>query len=306
MHSQHTISDNQAYIVNLSTIHGLAPISDVLNKFAKLHYDYAKSSLHFKWYSKLWASLKYLTLKGAINEYKLGEINTEVFISQLHAIFNFLPTEQSTELLQQAWNSLINWDAKSTARLKTLLNKNLPIYFIANTNPLHIQKIIDFFNQNSGINWQVPGQTQVEPLKIADNFYLFPSYLFKEFKEGTPGLISHVMENLPKEIKQENRLLVSQYKPDLDKATALGIKRQAAEEFFLGIIPTAIASQAVIPLNNTIPINQSQIPLSLPNTLIPTSRQAGSIRFYTSENSSNLEDIQNITETSPLFVKQSP
>lgn len=35
--------DYSAYIINLSTIHTVAPIFKVIDNFAKLHYDYANS-----------------------------------------------------------------------------------------------------------------------------------------------------------------------------------------------------------------------------------------------------------------------
>ena len=121
--------DYQTYIVNLSAIHKLKPISEVLNQFADLHYTYAQSWLG-KWYSKMWVSLKYLSLNRSINDYKLGKVDTDTFISKLKEIFYFIPADKNPEkLLEAAWNSLIAWDTESTARLKSVLDKNKPIYF---------------------------------------------------------------------------------------------------------------------------------------------------------------------------------
>lgn len=56
--------NNRIYIVNLSMIHRLLPVSEVLNNFAKLYYDYASGWLYFEWlkklYSKAWVVFKYL------------------------------------------------------------------------------------------------------------------------------------------------------------------------------------------------------------------------------------------------------
>lgn len=99
--AQNITQDYSTYIINLSTIHSLAPISTVLDNFAKLHYDYANSWLHFEWYSKLWVSLKYLTMTATINEYKLGKINTEEFIERFLCIFYFLKNNPQVENPQQ-------------------------------------------------------------------------------------------------------------------------------------------------------------------------------------------------------------
>jgi hypothetical protein len=254
--------DHQTTIVNLSAVHQLKPIREVLNKFADLHYQYAPSWFG-KWYgySQLWTRIQFFRNQTLINNYKLGKITTDEFIKTLSTIFDFIPSGKNpTQLLTDAWNSLIVWDAKSTERLKTLISKNEPIYFISNTNPLNIEKIIEFFNENyPDITWQIPEEATIAaPLKLADNFYLCPSYQFKEFKEGTPGLIAILKQYLlAKGEKLENILLVSQYKPDLVKAGTLGIKSEQADQFFPAI-PAAISSPSPNPLNNTTTIATTQ------------------------------------------------
>lgn len=138
-----TLPDYSTYIVNLSTIHKLKPILEVLNQFTDLHSKYANSWLG-KWYSKAWVALKYLPMTLSINDYKLGKIDTNNFINKLQDIFYFIPDdEKPRELLAAAWNSLIEWDADAAEKLKSLVDKNKPIYFISNTNPLNINKIIE-------------------------------------------------------------------------------------------------------------------------------------------------------------------
>jgi|ERR1043165_1650242 hypothetical protein len=97
----------QAYIVNLSSIHQLVPHSDILDNFATLHYQYANSWLG-KWYSKLWVRLHYLKLISSIKEYKLGEINTDIFIKKLQEIFHFIPINKKTERIVSRSLEFIN------------------------------------------------------------------------------------------------------------------------------------------------------------------------------------------------------
>ena len=265
--AQNITQDYSAYIINLSTCHTVAPIPKVIDNFAKLHYDYANSWLHFEWYSKLWVRLKSFTMLPVINEYKLGKIDTDTFISKLKDIFYFIPTEVSTEKLTGAWNSLITWDPNSTTKLQTLIDKNQSIYFISNTNPLNIKKVIELFEENLPNDWKLPEETEAKPLEIADNFYLCTSYQYKEFKEGTPGLIAILKEYLlNKGEKLENILLVSQYKRDLDKAKELGIESQSADQFFPKV-SAQIASQSTALNNAIVPPTQRTIPPPLPNNL---------------------------------------
>jgi len=263
--AQNITQDYSAYIINLSTCHTVAPIPKVIDNFAKLHYDYANSWLPL-WYSKLWVRLKSFTMLPVINEYKLGKIDTDTFISKLKDIFYFIPTEVSTEKLTGAWNSLITWEPKSTTKLQTLIDKNKSIYFISNTNPLNIKKVIELFEENLPNDWKLPEETEAKPLEIADNFYLCTSYQYKEFKEGTPGLIAILKEYLlNKGEKLENILLVSQYKRDLDKAKELGIESQSADQFFPKV-SAQIASQST-DLNNAIVSPTQRTSAPLPNNL---------------------------------------
>ncbi len=289
----------QVYIVNLSSIHKLKSILQVLNQFADLHYTYAQSWLG-KWYSKMWVSLKYLSLNRSINDYKLGKVDTDTFISKLKEIFYFIPADKNPEkFLEDAWNSLIAWDIESTARLKSVLDKNKPIYFISNTNPLNIKKIIQLFQDNCPNDWQIPEETEAKPLAIAKNFYLCPSYLFKEFKEGTPGLISDTVKNLPKEIEPENILLVSQHQPDLDKAKELGINSKQADQFF-PVVPESSLTASQAPLNN-INIAMSSATTAPTPILLPANNLASSRRNFFSHVPKNENLETHPKETTPLL-----
>lgn len=250
--------DYQVYIVNLSTINKLKPISEVLDQFADLHYQYAQSWLHYKWYSKLWVSSKYLTMTRAINDYKLGTIDTDTFIGKLHDIFYFIPAnENPTELLKKAWNSLIAWDKQSTQRLNYLIEKNQAICLISNTNALNIQKIKQDIDTTTKKTWDWQEKTEGKcQFQTCGNFKLMTSYANGMFK--TDGLIEKLVTELSPQltttgkIDRKSILLVSQYDDDLAKADALNIKKMKADEFFPAIPAPKLTSASQTSLNSTV------------------------------------------------------
>ena len=262
--------ENPVYIVNLSTIHRLLSVSEVLDNFAQLHYDYAKSWLHFEWYSKLWVGLKYLSMKGPLNDYNLGKIDTASFITQLQAIFSFLPPAESAELLKETWNSLIIWD-KSDKNFNYLVGLQRPICFVSNTNELNIQKITQHFN-----------------FQAYKNISLYTSYENGRLKWD--GLVEGKVDELKnKGYLSENIIFVSQYQSDLDKAKELGIKYQSASEFF----PTS-------PVEIATPVIQSPSVVSNSGQISP-SRSPASTFFV-----EKLEENQINSETTPLLTNQGP
>lgn len=271
--------DYQATIVNLSTINKLRSLSAVLDQFADLHYEYAQSWLHYKWYSKLWVSTKYITMTRTINDYKLGNIDTDTFISLLQNIFYFIPKDKNPrELLEKAWNSLIDWDEQSTQRLNFLINKNQLICLISNTNELNIQKIKQDINSATGKAWDWQEQTLDEcKFQVAENFRLMTSYENKVFK--TDGLVEKLVTELQREGKTlKEIILVSQYKPDLDKAKELGIESMPADQFFPMIPALQPTSASQIPLNNTVYVTS---PTTTPVVPVPSNILASSqLNFF--------------------------
>lgn len=239
----------QAYIVNLSTINKLAPLHEVLNKFADLHYDHANSWLHFKWFSKLWTRWKFFTHRTLINQYKLGKIDTQSFIGQLVTTFYFLESKviDPKLALENAWNSLVVCDDQSTTRVKYLLQLNKPIYFISNTNELNIQKIKQAINraQKKRLLWE---KTENEfegkeeqtkdtcTFEVCENISLMTSYANATF--NTTGLLEKLANYLilEKEINAAEIMLVSQYDPDLELAKKSKLTTKSADEFFKGVL----------------------------------------------------------------------
>ncbi|WP_342220768.1 hypothetical protein [Rickettsiella endosymbiont of Miltochrista miniata] len=291
-------SISQDYIVNLSTINKLKPLSEVLDEFADLHYQYAQSWLHYKWYSKLWVSSKYLTMTHAINDYKLGKIDTDTFIKKLQEIFYFIPTDKNPKkLLENAWNSLISWDEQSTQRLNYLITKNQPIYLISNTNELNIEKIKHDIDSATKKTWDWQEQTLGKcKFQISENFRLMTSYENSVFK--TEGLTANLVEQLLIEGKiHENIMLVSQYQPDLAKAKALGIKSKPADQFFPAVpVSSLTASQA--PLNSIAMSSTTTAPTPI---LFIANNLASSRRNFFSHVPKNENSETRPEETTPLL-----
>lgn len=293
INSTPVIPPNSVYILNLSTIHKLAPISTVLNHFAKLHYDYAKSWLHFEWYSKLWVSYHYLQMISPINDYKLGKIDSKGFIKKLQEIFDFLPPgEESVNLLKSAWNSLIVWDEQSSQRLNYLIEKNQGVNLISNTNELNIQQIKQDIDSATEKTWNWQKQTSGEcHFQVYENFRLMTSYDNGVFK--TDGLLENLVTQLVSEgHHREFITLVSQYQADLDKAKALGINSQKPNQFF----PTMAAPEKS-------PHFQTPV-IAVANN----SDTRGQKKLFSESKTinSNNQEQQNDSETSLLLIKPKP
>ena len=290
-----TSQNNSVYILNLSTLPELAPIDSVLDNFSKLHYDYANSWLHYAWYSKLWISYHYFTMNGAMNDYKLGKINTDRFISQLQEIFYFLPPENSAELIKNTWNSLIVWNAQASQRLNYVLEKNQVVNLISNTNELNIQKIKQHFERATQKKWGWQKQTSGEyHFQVFENVRLMTSYENGVYK--TEGLLERLVTQLVSEGHQRELItLVSQYQADLDKAKTLGIIGKKHNQFFTELATSAASTDF------------QALSMAVTNHLENCSGQGqgqGQAKFFcTPKMDSTHEQPQNDSEKSPLLMK---
>lgn len=289
-----TNPDNNVYILNLSILHKLAPTATVLDNFSKLHYDYAKSWLHYEWYSKLWVKLHYLKMISPINDYKLGKINTDQFINRLQEIFHFLPPEESETLLKNAWNSLIVWDTQASQRLDYVIEKNQGVSLISNTNELNIQKIKRDFECATEKTWNWQKQSSGEcHFQVYENFRLMTSYDNGVFK--TEGLLEKLVAQLVSEGHQrESITLVSQYRADLDKAKTLGINSQKPNQFFSTHNPSAVKFPDIE--------NQA---IAIANNSDTRSRQGQTKLFFIKETNYNQEQ-ESDSEKSPLLLSSKP
>ena len=105
------------------------------------------------------------------------------------------------------------------------------VYLISNTNPLNIEKILSIFERSHpDIHWDkeaVHRGALSAPIAIAPNVYLCLSYQYGLFKEGTPGLLKAVSDQV-----KEKVTVVSQYPKDREIAKNLELTCMAADEFY--------------------------------------------------------------------------
>lgn len=223
-------------IVNLSAMHKLKSILAVLNKFATLHKNNSTSWSKNRLYSYLWVSWKYLFLRRDINEYKLGNINTDQFIDKLFDIFYFLNRGlEHKKLLEDAWNSLIIVDESSKTKLQYLIRLDKPVYFISNSNYLNIDKIVSEFNKLLTEKWRLPEEKDIKDenfrsINIGGKFYMALSFQCSSFKQDTPGLIDKLVNSI--KLEKSKISLISQYPKDLEKAAKIGIKNMNSHDCF--------------------------------------------------------------------------
>lgn len=235
-----------ALIVNLSSIFKLKRIiPDALYPFVKLCNDYSNSrclcsKTLFGMTNYFWVLKQYYSNQKLFDAYKLGEIKDDQFLDSLLNVFSFLKNNKKVEdpkkLLATAWNEIIAWDEESTSHLKQLIdsaNHGEAVYLVSNTNPLNIAKILSLFGKNCPEEkWNNEALQMANsniPIAIAPNIYLCLSYNYGIYKEGTPGLLRVVAEQLG---NQEKITVISQYPKDLEIADRLKLTIQAANDFY--------------------------------------------------------------------------
>jgi len=188
----------------------------------------------------LWILKQYYAHQKLLDAYKLGKIKDDQFLDSLLNVFSFLKNNKQVEdpkkLLANAWNEIISWDNESTSHLKQLLdsaNHGEAIYLMSNTNPLNIEKILSLFEKHfPTIKWNkeaLKTDRPSEPIAIAPNVYLCLSYNYGLYKEGTPGLLKSITQQLEEKGKIT---VISQYPKDLEIARNLGLAAQAANNFY--------------------------------------------------------------------------
>jgi hypothetical protein len=246
-------------VINLSSVHELMSIPPNPMKPWEpcVLYEFVKLCPSNRWYllgadNLAWVANEYSKNDSKlIAPYKLGKITTENFLTGLLDIFPFLKEEVSTDTpearaaklalakikLANAWNSIIQWDdKKSTMRLEHVLTMaaNEDVYFISNTNPLNIEKILTLFREKfPHIQWQPElSALENEPIQIAPHIYLCLSYRYGLFKEGTPGLLEAVTQQIKARTPNQEIRVISQYSGDLLEANRLNLAHQKADDFY--------------------------------------------------------------------------
>ncbi|KTD42177.1 hypothetical protein [Legionella parisiensis] len=211
-----------------------------------------------------------------IQPYRLGKLTTGQFLERLLKIFSFLndvtPEERVLEelkskqlysdtfaimLLENAWNSQIGWDESKADYLLALIHeaergdlnvevshgadsepKRDPIYFIANTNELHVLQILNILRKEyPSINFyrtiDVSIKESKEPVEIAPGIFLCLSYRYQLFKtqeenqtvdpSSTMSLLNYLVTKQLKEVPVSEFRVISQHQDDLVEALRAGI-----------------------------------------------------------------------------------
>lgn len=250
------------FIVNLSVIHTLHPISTNLAAFSAICDRYSNGCCScwpglFSWTNYGWVSYQYQTRYAELIEpYKLGRIDTDEFLENLEEIFDFLDdsdleeetvlvprtnvhysTNNKHAILEEAWNAGIALDETTNYRLPSLIAQDEPIYLVSNTNELNVLAIIALLKaQNPQIQFNKNIDLSVtedrNPIEIAPNIYLCLSYRYQLFKtaqqntatnpNSTMSLLRHLVEN-QLETHESDIKVISQYDGDLEEARKLGI-----------------------------------------------------------------------------------
>ncbi|CAM2985811.1 Uncharacterised protein [Legionella steigerwaltii] len=225
-----------------------------------------------------------------IQPYRLGKLTTEQFLERLLHIFSFLEdaTPKSGEmerlkskqlysktfekmLLEEAWNSQIGWDKKKANYLYALIHeaqrsdltdeksqasesrpkpKMDPIYFIANTNELHVLQILNMLRKEyPSISFYRDVDVSIKedqtPVEIAPGIFLCLSYRYQLFKTldetqtmnpgSTMSLLNYLVTKQLKDVPVSEFRVISQHQADLVEALRVGIDADhmyQAEDYF--------------------------------------------------------------------------
>jgi hypothetical protein len=275
--------------------------ANLLGKFTDELFNSAEEiKAHDKFSEKL--IQKILTSK-LVSQFNLGKKTKVEFISELLNFLN-LPKSKSNEL-EIAWNSLVDFDEKSNEQFKDLINfaeRGKSIYFVADSNELHAEKIMVLFNEKSttvGKNLPID-ITPKQPIEILENIYFCPSYtygalienqsinpFFGLFTKSKPNLISLVQAALNSD--PNTLLFVEANQKDKEIAQKLGLETTSVEEFYTAL-------QAKLLSLVSIEVNQAST-AAAPNIAKETSLGI----FFATDISSSNTDIAN-QEADPQAV----
>ncbi|STY28586.1 Uncharacterised protein [Legionella wadsworthii] len=271
-------------IVNLSALHALYPTSTCIQSFEEVCDRYSTgyfrqcSSLFQSWTNYAWLMYQMARHNSKlIQPYRLGQLSSEEFLEKLVHIFYFLkdssPKKGEMEhlnskslysktfakmLLENAWNSQIEWDqskekylsmliedrAKNTSNRDTAVASSEreptrdPIYLIANTNELHVIQILHLLRKNNPSilfyrNIDVSPKDDKSPIEIAPGIFLCLSYRYQMFKTleenmatdpiAKTSLLSYLVSKQLSEVPTSEIRFISQHQPDLVEALRIGI-----------------------------------------------------------------------------------
>jgi hypothetical protein len=248
-------------IVNLSALHKYS-IAKTLDAFTEVCNRYSTGcmgcccpSFFQSWTNSAWVAYQYNTkYKELIEPYRLGQIESQQFLQNLEAIFDFINKNNlgedddllgvddntTSNLLTKAWNASIVPDATMDARFSSLVtNQTEPLYLVSNSNELNVLAIIELLRAN---NPTIKFYKEIDlsvtydpnPVEIAPNIFICLSYRYQLFKTNEQNqsvkanphstmsllqyLVAHNLSYPPEQIT-----LISQYEGDLEQAKNIGI-----------------------------------------------------------------------------------
>lgn len=249
---------------------------DICDQYSKKG-SYCCSSFFQSWTNSAWLMYQ-LAMNDSklIQPYRLGKLTTEQFLERLLQIFSFLknvtPKKGEMErlqskqlyattfpmmLLEEAWNSQVGWDAAKEGYLPALIReaerrdekeekasesqpkpKMDPIYFIANTNELHVLQILNMLRKEyPDLNFYRDVDVRIKedktPIEIAPGIFLCLSYRYQLFKtqdqtqtmnpSSTMSLLNYLVTKQLKDVPVSELRVISQHQADLVEALRVGI-----------------------------------------------------------------------------------
>lgn len=232
--------------------------------------DEAENRLSEQKNKKYLLKIPTLSFPNVIN-YQLGIINTDQFIDNLRKSLAMAkgdgkPDGTIESKLGSSWKSGIELAGNATEKLNDLIvcaNNNQKIYLISDIDPLHAEKILSLFSEicpNYYPENLPEAITPNQPIEIAKNIYLCPSYIYGAmiepqassffsslFKSSKISLITEVINSLDSD---KDILFVSDNKKETCIAKKLGMTTTSTDHFYNQIKPTVNPTETKIDFIN--------------------------------------------------------
>jgi hypothetical protein len=197
-------------------------------------------------------------------DFKLGKKNKDEFISELLSFLKLDGYQSKKKEIEEAWNSLIELNTKSSAEFYALMKLTLhrkSIYFIGDTNELHAKKILDLFPcpplEQITFLENLPNPERVTYSKLntdgsdpsIGSIYFCLSYAYNALIEKpglismffpskqAPGLLTHLKGHLDKiNTAKDDILLVSPGQKQQAIAKRLSLETTSKEKFYSSLL----------------------------------------------------------------------
>jgi hypothetical protein len=217
-------------------------------------------------------SLKKILNSSLVTDFNLGKKNKDQFILELSSALKLHPSDSRKVMLEEAWNSLIEFDHELDSVFDSLIKltyQGKSIYFIEETNELHAQKSLEIFSlfpfHNLSFLENLPNPT-ASPLLISyldsthdtltspkGSVYFCLSYAYQTFLtpssnflsqffrfKSTPDLLTHLIQHLNAIGKRKDTILfVSANLKEQSLAEKLALETISKEAFYTELSSSA-------------------------------------------------------------------